>query len=241
MTGLVVALDVRTAEEAVRLAGIVAPHAAGFQVGPGLLYGPGPGVVGALARMGAVLVDASLHAIPSQVRAGARRLGEFGARWVTVHAAGGRAMIEAAVEGLAAGAGGRDNGILAVTVLTSLDAASLASAGLGDRPGRLVARLARAAAAAGAEGVTCPVSELGVVAEVEPVLRRVVAGVRAPGSPGDDHAGAAPWEEAVGRGADLVVVGRPIVTAREPGPVAAQIAESLRSIEPGGGPWNHRS
>jgi orotidine-5'-phosphate decarboxylase len=86
---LLVALDVRSAEEAVRLARALAGKVAGFKVGLGLLHGPGPGLVGALARLGPVFADAKLHDIPSQVQAAARRLGEYGARWVTAHASGG--------------------------------------------------------------------------------------------------------------------------------------------------------
>ncbi|MBP1632398.1 MAG: dihydroorotate oxidase catalytic subunit, partial [Acidobacteria bacterium] len=148
---VIVALDLHTAEEAVRLARLLAEHVAGFKVGLGLLHGPGPGLVGALARIGPVLADAKLHDIPSQVERAARRLGEYGARWVTAHASGGVAMLRAAHEGLAAGAGGRDAGVLAVTVLTSIDAAE-ASALFGRSPGQLTARLARRAAEAGVEG-----------------------------------------------------------------------------------------
>lgn len=224
---LVVALDVRSAQDAVRLAAAVAPHCAGLQVSLGLLHGPGPGVVGALARIGPVLADAALHGIPSAVEAAARRLGEYGARWVTAHALGGRAMLEAAAEGLAAGAGGRPAGILAITVLTSLDEAALAAAGLGGSPGKLTARLAKVAAAAGVEGVMCPVSQLGVAAEVAPGLVRVAPGIRRDGAEPDDHRAAADAGEARRRGADLVVVGRPVVNASDPGAAAAAFADAL--------------
>lgn len=241
MTGLIVALDVRSAEEAVRLARSLQPHVAGFQVGAGLLAGPGPAVIGALARVGPVLADAALHTIASQAGAAARRLGEFGARWVTAHASGGVAMLEAAAEGLAEGAAGRDAGILAITVPTGLDGAALAAAGLGGRPGKLVSRLARLAAAAGAEGSVCAVQELGVVAEVAPGLRRVVAGVRGEGASPDDHARVSTWEDAARRGAHQVVAGRPILSAEDPAVAAAQIAESLRSIGRGGDACNRQN
>ena len=220
---VIVALDVPTAAEAVSLATRLAPHVGGFKVGLALLHGPGPGIVGALARIGPVLADAKLHDIPSQAAAAAARLGEYGARWVTAHAAGGREMLEAAAAGLAAGSAG-SGGILGETVLTSLDAPALASLGLGDRPGKLVARLARTCAAAGLEGVVCGTKELGDVAQVAPDLLRVVPGIR-PAGPleGDDQRRTATPEEARRRGADYLVVGRPIVAA--PDPVAA--AEAL--------------
>ena len=87
--------------------------------------GPGPSVISDIRALGKpVFVDAKLHDIPNTVLGAARQLGEAGARWVTVHASGGRAMIEAAVEGLTARAS-EPAGILAVTVLTSIDTATL--------------------------------------------------------------------------------------------------------------------
>jgi orotidine-5'-phosphate decarboxylase len=225
--GLVVALDVRHAADAVRIATQVAPHAAAFQVGLGLLHGPGAAVTGAIAPLGPVLVDASLHGIPSAVAAAARRLGEYGARWVTAHALGGRDMLEAAAAGLAEGAAGRPAGILAITVLTSLDSAALAAAGLGGSPGKLAARLAKVADAARVEGVVCPVPQLGVVAEVAPRLLRVTPGIRPGGGVGDDQRAAADAGEAARRGANLVVVGRPVVQAADPAEAAAALSAAL--------------
>lgn len=226
---VIVALDLRTAEEAVRLANALAEYVAGFKVGLGLLHGPGPGLVGTLARIGPVFADAKLHDIPSQVKMAARRLGEYGARWVTAHASGGVAMLEAAGEGLAAGSGGAESGILAVTVLTSIDAAE-ATALFGRSPGQLTSRLAKRAAAAGVEGVVCSPRELGVVAEVAPGLRRVTPGIRPEGSGPDDQRRTATPSEARERGADLLVVGRPITGAPDPVAAARLLHESLVGI-----------
>jgi orotidine-5'-phosphate decarboxylase len=226
---VIVALDLHTAEEAVRLAHSLAAYVAGFKVGLGLLHGPGPGLVGALARLGPVFADAKLHDIPSQVKAAARRLGEYGARWVTAHASGGVAMLHAAGEGLAAGGGGRETGVLAVTVLTSIDAAE-ATALFGRTPGQLTARLARRAAEARVEGVVCSPKELGVVAEVAPGLLRVTPGIRPEGSAADDQRRTATPGEARARGADLLVVGRPITAAADPVTAARLLHESLAGI-----------
>jgi len=227
---IIVALDVRTAEEALRLATRLKPHVAGFQIGLGVLHGPGPGVVGALARVGPVLADAKLHDIPSQVRAAARRLGEYGARWITVHASGGQRMLEAAREGLAEGAAGRDTGVLAITVLTSLDAIDLTAVGLGDRPGRLVSKMARVADAAGIEGVVCSPQEIRVVAEVAPRLLTVIPGIRPDGEAAADQRRVATPEEAIVRGADLLVIGRPIVDAPDPEAAAEAIGVTIRAV-----------
>jgi len=222
---ILVALDVDTAEDAVRIARELAPHVAGFAVGPGLIHGPGPGVVGAVARLGPVFADAKLHDIPGRVEAAARRLAEYGARWVSVHASGGSAMLAAAGAGLEAGARGDSAGLLAVTVLTSLDASRTAAA-FGRSPGELVARLARLAAEEGADGIVCAPKELGVVAEVAPGLLRVTPGIRVGGS-GDEGPRTATPADALRRGADLLVIGAPIVAASDPAEAVAAIAAGL--------------
>ena len=102
--GIIVALDLPTAESAVDMAEEVADHVVGFKIGLGLLHGPGPLLIPALVALGKpVFADAKLNDIPSQVEVAARRLGEHGARWVTAHVNGGQAMLEAAVAGLRAG------------------------------------------------------------------------------------------------------------------------------------------
>lgn len=224
---ILVALDVPTAEEAVRLAQAVKEHVAGFKVGLGLLHGPGPGTVAALADVGLpVFADAKLHDIPSQVERGARALGAVGARWVTAHAGGGRDMLEAAVSGLDAGSDG-SGGILGVTVLTSLDQAALAAIGVPRSPGKLVSKMARVVAGAGCEGVVCSPLELGVIAEVAPDLVKVTPGVRPEGSPQGDQARTATPREALERGASYLVIGRPITAADDPVAAAAAIAVEL--------------
>ena len=227
---ILVALDLSSAAEALQLAERLAPHVGGFKVGLELLMGPGPAVVASVAALGLpVFCDAKLHDIPNTVERAARQLGRLGARWVTVHASGGEAMMRAAAAGLADGAGGEPAGVLAVTVLTSLDAAELARVGVAGSPGRQVARLAKLAAGTGAEGVVCAVRELGDVAQVAPRLLRVTPGIRPAGAESHDQARTATPEEALARGADLLVVGRPITSAPDPVAAAAHIAESLRA------------
>ncbi len=226
VTPVLVALDTTTAEEAVRLAKTVAPHVGGFKLGLRLLHGPGPATVAAVAELGKpVFADAKLHDIPSQVEPAARRLGEFGARWVTAHAAGGLAMLEAAEAGLAA-AGGQGRA-LAVTVLTSLTEADLAAAGMTATPAKLASRMAQLGAKAGCEGVVCSPRELGVVGEVAPGLLRVTPGIRPSVAGGDDQARVATPTEALAWGADWLVVGRPITAAPDPAAAAAAIAAEI--------------
>lgn len=225
---ILVALDVPTAEEAVRLATSLAPHVGGFKVGLELLMGPGPAVVAALARLDKpVFADAKLHDIPTTVFRAARRLGGLGARWVTVHATGGRRMLEAARAGLDEGSGGRAAGVLAVTVLTSLGDEDLTETGIPGSPGRQTARLARLAAAAGCEGVICSPNELGVIAQVAPDLLRVTPGIRPEGSSPDDQRRTSDPVEAIERGADFLVIGRAILRSSDPAAAARDILATL--------------
>ena len=231
---VLLALDVPTAERAVRLAGELSQYVGGFKVGLELLTGPGPRIIGVVDRLGKpVFADAKLHDIPTTVRAAARNLGAAGARWVTVHAAGGRAMLAAAVEGLAEGAGARQAGILAITVLTSLDQESLAPTGVTASPGRLTARRARLAGEVGCEGVITSVKELGVISDVAPDLLRVVPGIRPPGVSADDQVRSATPSEALARGADYLVIGRAITKAPDPVRAAAGILSGLADSKDG--------
>ena len=224
---IIVALDLSSAEEALRLAKKVEPHVGAFKVGLGLLHGAGPGVISALVDLGKpVFADAKLHDIPSQVEAAARRLGRLGARWVTAHASGGQAMLSAAVEGLAETSGGY-GGILGVTVLTSLDEDDLATLGIGSTPGKLVSKMSRVAESAGCEGVVCSPQELTVVKSVAPELIRVTPGVRPADSEKGDQRRVMTPREAVERGADWLVVGRPITAAIDPVAAGAAMQADL--------------
>ncbi|MDH3539790.1 MAG: orotidine-5'-phosphate decarboxylase [Acidimicrobiia bacterium] len=226
---VLVALDLATAEEAVRLARAVGPHVGGFKVGLGLLYGPGPATVAAIAEIGKpVFADAKLHDIPSQVERAARRLAALGARWITGHAAGGVAMLEAAVRG--AGAAATGTGILAVTVLTSLGQSDVERLAPGSSPGKLTSRLARSAAEAGCEGVICSARELGVVAQVAPQLLKVTPGIRPAGTAAGDQERTMTPAEAIARGADYLVIGRPITGAPDPQAAAAEISRAVESL-----------
>jgi orotidine-5'-phosphate decarboxylase len=225
---IIVALDVATAEEAVSLAGEVAPYVGAFKVGLGLLHGPGPGVIDALVRLDKpIFADAKLHDIPSQVRRAAYRLGTHGARWVTTHLSGGVDMVEAAVDGLSEGAGSSAAGILGVSVLTSLDTHDLERVGIPRSPGQLVGKMSKVAAAAGCEGVVCSPRELHVVGQSAPGLVRVTPGIRTEDAPADDQARTATPEDALDRGADWLVVGRPITAADDPAAAAHALAERI--------------
>jgi orotidine-5'-phosphate decarboxylase len=139
-------------------------------------------------------------------------------------------MLEAAVYGLADGAGHAEAGILGVSVLTSLDKADLQRIGINRTPGQLVSKMASVAASSGCEGVVCSPLELHVVHQSAPQMITVVPGIR-PTAVGDDQARTATPSEAIGKGASYLVIGRPITGAEDPAHAAAAINEILEASE----------
>ncbi|KAA3635938.1 MAG: orotidine-5'-phosphate decarboxylase, partial [Armatimonadetes bacterium] len=186
-----------------------------------------PGTIDGLGRLDRpVFADAKLHDIPSQVERAAERLGNHGARWVTSHISGGQEMLEAAVSGLGKGSGMAAAGILGVSVLTSLSAGDLQRLGIQRTPGQLVGKMSKVAAAAGCEGIVCSPEELNVVRQTAPDLLRVTPGIR-PEAVDDDQSRVATPEEAIARGADMLVIGRPITTASDPAKAAELILRDI--------------
>jgi orotidine-5'-phosphate decarboxylase len=220
------ALDFGGWEQAEPFARAIAPAVGMLKVGLELFVAEGPAVVRAAAALGRpVFLDLKLHDIPNTVEGAARSAAATGAALLTVHASGGAEMIRAAVRG----AGGRVR-VLAVTVLTSMDAPALEAIGLDGPPEAAVVRLARLAVGAGAGGLVCSpheVAQVRAAVGAGPLL--VVPGVRPPGAAKGDQARVATPAEAVRGGADVIVVGRPLREAPDPVAAARDIAASLRS------------
>ncbi len=221
---IIVALDQPNLAEALACARKLAGHAGWVKVGMTLFYREGPAVVAAMRDLGfEVFVDLKLHDIPHQVEGAARSLGALGAGMLTVHASGGAAMIEAAVRGAregAAAAGVHPPAVIAVTVLTSMDADALASVGVTDTPADQAAGLAALAKTAGADGVVCsPQEAADLRALLGPTALIVTPGVRPAGADAGDQARIATPAAALAAGASHLVIGRPITDA--PDPVAA--------------------
>ena len=186
-----------------------------YKVGSELFTAAGPQIVETLRALGnEVFLDLKFHDIPNTVRGAARSAAAMGARLMTVHATGGRKMIEAAVEGA-----GERSGVLGVTVLTSLDASSLRAA-TGTRTLELsgeVLRLAGECAAAGAFGVVCSGLEAKKIrAKYGEKLRLLVPGIRAAGAKVDDQKRAVTAAEAARAGASYIVLGRMVTQAGDP-------------------------
>ncbi len=210
---LFVALDLADAPSAVALLDLL-PDRAPVKVGSVLMTRAGSGFVRSLVANGhPVFLDLKWHDIPHTVRGAVEAAVDLGVSMVTVHALGGAAMIEAATKA----AGGRLD-VVAVTVLTSHDAARFGD--LIGRPtpelGSEVGRLARLAIDAGAAGVVCSADELSVVVPLVGAGRVVVPGIRRAADALGDQARVATPEVALAAGATDLVVGRPITAAEDP-------------------------
>jgi orotidine-5'-phosphate decarboxylase len=223
---IIVALDVPTLEEAKTLARSLVVEVGGFKVGMELLMGAGHAAVETIATLGKpVFVDAKLHDIPNTVERAATRIKAAGARWVTVHAPGGKDMMEAAVAGM------DGEGVLAVTMLTSLSQADLESIGVPTLASDHVVALASLAADSGTEGVVCSPEEIRRVKDKEPSLVVFTPGVRPAASDVEDQKRVATPEQARSDGADFLVIGRPITRAADPVTAARDIATAIRRFE----------
>ncbi|HVF52696.1 MAG TPA: orotidine-5'-phosphate decarboxylase [Actinomycetota bacterium] len=223
-----VALDAPGADENIALAAQVAPHCGLLKVGLTAFVERGPSLVAELRHLRPVFLDLKLHDIPAQVNGAAGRAAALGVSILTIHAAGGAEMISAAAEATR----GSDLTIAAVTVLTSLDDASLEQIGLAGPAESAVLRLADIALGAGAGALVCsplevaPVrSRFGTLSEGGPLL--IVPGIRPAGSDSADQRRTLTPREALEGGADILVIGRPITAAPNPERAAQDLAHEL--------------
>ena len=226
---LIVALDVGTADEARGLVDRLAGSVGMFKVGSRLFTAAGPQLVREIVgRREKVFLDLKYHDIPNTVAEAVGQAGVLGVSLMTVHALGGKAMMEAAMGALPA----MGTRVLAVTVLTSHDEASLAEIGLDGRPlADSVQRLARLARAARADGVVASPHEAALVRSAcGPDFLIVTPGIRPAGARADDQARAATPAAAIKAGADYLVVGRPIAQAADPQAAAAAIVREMESV-----------
>ena len=222
---IAVALDAPDVETAARWALAVRPHVEVLKIGLELFCRAGPDVV-EVVRGGhkiGLFLDLKLHDIPNTVAGAAASVARLNPRYLTVHASGGRDMVRAAVEAAP------EVKIAAVTVLTSLDDAALADIGVAGPALDATRRLAVLSVAAGARALVCSPQEVAELRkEVGPELDLITPGVRPAGSNVQDQARVATPQQAMNDGATLLVIGRPITGAPDPGAAAASIAKSLR-------------
>jgi orotidine-5'-phosphate decarboxylase len=225
----IVALDVSSADDAMRVVASLGDRCRFYKIGSELFTAAGPSAVTRIRDAGCdVFLDLKLHDIPNTVRGAARSAASLGVRLLTVHASGGLAMLEAAVEG----AGDRV-GILGVTVLTSFDDVSLAEAT--GRPGVAVsdevARLAALTLRANAHGIVCSGAEAGAIRQrFGDRLALLVPGIRMSGGAAHDQRRVVTPAEAAAAGARYIVVGRPVTAAADPRAAMEAVLGDLESV-----------
>ena len=229
---LIVALDFPSSDAAMDLVDRLQGACRWFKVGMELYYATGNQILDRLRERGfEVFLDLKLHDIPNTVAGAVRAVAGTGASLLTVHAGGGERMMRTAAQ--AADRPGAPR-LLAVTVLTSMDAAELRAVGVADAEGVVetqVLRLARLARAAGIHGLVCSAEEVAAVREaMGPEALLVVPGIRPAGTgSSDDQSRVASAAQAIARGASKLVVGRPITQAPDPARAAAGILAEIRN------------
>ncbi|HYS53390.1 MAG TPA: orotidine-5'-phosphate decarboxylase [Thermoanaerobaculia bacterium] len=221
---LIVALDRSSREEILRLVDALRGTAGAFKIGLQAFIANGPALVREIVSSGEkVFLDLKIHDIPNTARRAVAEAASLGVAMTTVHAAGGEAMVRASARA--------DLLILGITVLTSLDAAELPRIGLGGSVVENAVRLARLSKDCGLRGVVASPEEIAAIRDAlgrELVI--VTPGVRPEGSSSDDQRRTETPAAAIAAGADYVVVGRPIIDAREPRQAALRIMDSIPTV-----------
>jgi orotidine-5'-phosphate decarboxylase len=227
MSPIFVALDTPDLERALELTRAVREHASGVKLGLEFFAAHGPRGIRPVAELGLPLfLDLKLHDIPNTVAKAVAALAPLEPAILTVHASGGRAMLEAAKA--AAPAGTR---VVAVTVLTSLDWTDLSETGVIGSPAEQVERLADLARSAGVDGIVCSGAEVAAARKAWPEGFLVVPGVRGPAAEASDQKRVVTPRQALDDGASVLVIGRPITAAADPARAIREIAESLSRSE----------
>ena len=223
---IIVALDVPTKKEALRLVDQLRGEISFFKVGLQLYTAEGPEIVRAVLGNGAkVFLDLKLHDIPNTVARAVESASKLGVQMLTIHLSGGTEMIRAAV-----GAKKTNMSILGVTVLTSATQHTLDELGIGEQLDRQVLRLANLGASAGIDGLVASPFEVKFLrAELGDKIKLVSPGVRPAWSEQGDQKRTMTPREAIDAGADYLVVGRPITAHKDPREALAKILAEIDS------------
>jgi orotidine-5'-phosphate decarboxylase len=230
---LIVALDVETAGKALDLFYALRDIAGMFKIGMQLFTAAGPDLVRhIIARGGQVFLDLKYHDIPNTVALAGIEATRLGVSIFNVHASGGSEMMKRTAEAVAATAareGLPKPKVIAVTLLTSLDASALKHLGINSESASFVSLLARDAAASGLDGVVASPQEIEVVRGSQPDFLIVTPGIRAESDAKDDQRRTMTAGEAIRAGADYVVVGRSILKAPNPIEAAKKIVAEIET------------
>ena len=228
MDQLLIALDVSSADQAIRLSDRLRDLAGGFKIGSRLFTAEGPRLVNELVERGhRVFLDLKYHDIPSTVATAVRAAADLGVWMLTVHASGGLAMLQAAQQAATASSSGPR--VVAVTVLTSLDDDALRQIGVSQPIPDQVESLAGLALEAGIDGVVAsPLEVERIRARFGPTFTIVTPGIRTSrAGSSDDQARTLSPAHAVRAGASYLVVGRPIYADPDPRSAALEIAQQI--------------
>lgn len=232
---LIVALDVETIQRAHDLVSILRGEVGMFKIGSQLFTAAGPDIVREIVRSGSrVFLDLKFHDIPNTVAAAAVEATRLGVAILNVHAAGGPEMMQRTAEAVtstAAREGFTRPSIIAVTVLTSSDAATLEAIGIAADPQAQVLKLAVLAAQSGMDGVVASPLEVSAIRSTvsQSGFLIVTPGVRPSGAAHGDQKRVMSPAEAISAGADYLVVGRPITAAKDAVVAARLIVEEMES------------
>ena len=227
MNPVYVALDTTDLDYALQLAQRVRPHVGGLKLGLEFFTAHGAEGVRAFTGMGLpVFLDLKFHDIPNTVAGACRAAAGLGVSITNVHAQGGAAMMRAAVDAVKSVSPATR--LIAVTMLTSLSDEDLPSVGLTPPVADQVLRLASLTRQCGLDGVVCSAHEIARLRrELGPDFQLIVPGIRPAGSAVGDQKRVMGPAEAVAAGANILVIGRPITAAADPGQAARNIAQSL--------------
>lgn len=235
---LIIALDVDTTKKAFDLVKELHSVAGMFKIGSTLFTSAGPQIVrDIIARDSKVFLDLKFHDIPHQVAGAARSAAELGVSLFTIHASGGSEMMRRAVDSVneVAAKGGVRARVLAISVLTSIDATILSKIGVSSSPSESVMRLVRLAEDSGVDGVVASPQEIKTIRAIvsSPEFLVVTPGIRpSTNEPaGEDQKRVATPGAAIAAGASYLVVGRPITGAPDPVAAATQIVAEMQEAE----------
>jgi orotidine-5'-phosphate decarboxylase len=223
MSRIYVAIDTADLDRAKTIANAVRSVAGGLKLGLEFFAANGPSGVAELGELGLpIFLDLKLHDIPNTVAKAVQALRPLNPAVLTVHAAGGQAMLENAKA-----AASPETKVVAVTVLTSLDDKDLAAAGVKGSPADQVARLAALAQTAGLDGIVCSGDEVAAARKAWPGGFFVVPGIRPADSGAADQKRTVTPRKAIDDGASILVIGRPITEAEDPSAAVRSIAATL--------------
>ena len=230
MNPVFAALDTTDLDRARGLAAAVAPHVGGLKLGLEFFLAQGLANTAAVAGATPLFLDLKLHDIPNTVAGGVRAIAGLKPEFLTIHTAGGSAMMHAAVDAAAEAAAqtGHRIKLLGVTVLTSLDDGDLDAVGQRGPAADQVRRLALLARASGLDGVICSPMEVAALrADLGADFQLVVPGIRPAGAALGDQKRVMGPRDAIAAGASRLVIGRPITEAPDPAAAARAIAAEL--------------